>query len=288
MPRTTTGTVYTLTDPRDGTIRYVGKTTQEPLQRLAQHLASPSNPVMRVWFHTLALQGMTPRIDAIANPPLMRLSAEEQRQIKRHAKDGHRLFNSPYYHQNLPDLYQAAAPAPEALKRDDVLARKVDDYAHRVYGEIAASRAAGQLSRAQAAGRVLVRMPAVAFVFLWHLLASIPPVRWATKAALWCWAVWIVGFDRLLRDKVLPHLPMAAAASLWREYLAVPVMHVALTFLGCAVVAALLAYSSVYESAAAKRGLHAGRPQRKPLADDAVAAAAAAALDRAFDRRQES
>ncbi|WP_432136812.1 hypothetical protein [Streptomyces sp. bgisy154] len=280
-----TGTIYTLTDPRDDRIRYVGKTKQDPLERLAGHLASASNPAMRVWLNALALQGLTPRMDAIATPPLSRLDEEEQDQIRRHADAGHRLFNAPHYHRHIADLYQAAAPAPAALKRDDVAARKVDEYAHRVYGDIAAASVAGKLARGRVAVKVLSRAPAVAAVFVWHTLVSIPPARWAAKSAFAVWALWAVGFDRLARDKVLPHLPLREAATFWHVYLERPVANLALLYLGAAVLAALTLYASVRQAAEANPQAPQGR--RGDKAAD-LAARAAADLDAALLRQTAS
>lgn len=276
------GTIYTLTDPRDGRIRYVGKTKQDPLERLAGHLASASNPAMRVWLNALALQGLTPRIEAVATPLLSRMDDEEQRQIQRHADAGHRLFNAPHYHRNIVDLYQAAAPSPTALKRDDVAASKIDEYAHRVYGDIAAARVAGKISKPWAAARVLGKAPVVAVVFLWHTLASIPPVRWAAKAAVFGWGLWEIGFDRLARDLVLSRLPLREAADFWHTYLARPFTNLGLLLLAVALLTALMSYASVRQSAEAKPAV----PKRRTHEEDrAIAAAAAAALDAAIPRQ---
>jgi hypothetical protein len=280
MRKQQTGTIYTLTDPRDGRIRYVGKTKQDPLERLAGHLASASNPAMRVWLNALAIQGITPRIDIVATPPLDRMDEEEQRQIRRHADAGHRLFNAPHYHRNIADLYQTASLTPAALKRDDVAVSKVDEYGHRVYGDIAAASAAGRITRWQAAGRVLLRMPAVAVVFLWHTLASIPPLRWAVKIALIAGFLWgPMGLDRLAKDKLLPHLPVQRGVGFWHDYLEQPALRFALFLIGGAVVTALATYSSVRESAGAKPR-PSGTASRKNREQTDLVAAAAADLDR--------
>ncbi|MEU3507937.1 hypothetical protein ABZ733_08395 [Streptomyces longwoodensis] len=277
MSKQQTGSIYTLTDPRDDSIRYVGKTTQHPLERLAGHLASASNPAMRVWLNALALQGLTPRIDVIAQPPLARLDEEEQLQIQRHARAGHRLFNAPHYHRHIADLWQAAAPTPAALKRDDPIATKVDEYAHRLYGDVAAASAAGKITRWQVAARVVVRVPAVAAVFLWHALATITPLRWAVKAAVFGYFLWgPVGLDRLARDKLLPLLPVHESLQLWHTYLERPALNLALWMIASALVMGLLSYSSVRETAAAQP-----RQPRGPLQAD-LAADAATALDRAI------
>ncbi|MFJ6073685.1 hypothetical protein ACIQFU_23060 [Streptomyces sp. NPDC093065] len=280
MSKQQTGTIYTLADPRDSSIRYVGQTKQDPLERLAGHLASASNPAMRVWLNALALQGLTPRIEAIATPLIDRLDDEEQRQIQHHADAGHRLFNAPHYHRHIADLYKAAAPAPAVLKRDDVAAGKVDEYAHRVYGDIAAARVAGKLTRGQAITKVLLRVPGVVAVFVWHTLASLTPMRWAAQSALAGWALWVIGFDHLVQDKVLPHLPIEQASEFWHEYLQRPAINLVLLYLAGSVLAALAAYSSVRQSAEAQ-------PRTtSPLHDDLVAAAARA-LDAAAPRQPE-
>lgn len=115
-----TGTIYTLSDPRDGAVRYVGKTTKTLLDRLGGHLASPTNPAMRVWINALGGQGLTPHIEPVTTVPEDKLADEEGRQIRRHAKQGHRLLNSPYYHRNLADLIPtppgATAVEPKAPK----------------------------------------------------------------------------------------------------------------------------------------------------------------------------
>ncbi|KUF18449.1 hypothetical protein [Streptomyces silvensis] len=290
MAKQQTGVIYTLTDPRDSRIRYVGQTKQHPMERLAGHLASASNPVMRVWINALALQGLTPRIDVVATPALADLNAEEQKQIAAHNKAGHRLFNAPHYHRHLTDLYQTAAPAPAALKRDDAVASKVDEYAHRVYGGVAAASAAGKLSRGQAAVRVLCWAPAVALVFLWHTSLAIPPVRWAAKTAFTLWGFWIIGFDHLVQDKVMPHLPLREAADFWQEYLERPAINLGATYVGGALLMALFSYSSVRESAGPRKVP--AQTRRSALVDDLtadpVALPAARALDSAIPDQPQS
>ena len=107
-----TGTVYTLTDPRDGTIRYVGKTTKPLAERLAGHLSSPTNPAMQVWIGTLRMQRLAPVITQIASVPESRLSALEERLISEYVCNGHRLFNAPHFARHAADLTaDAAAPS---------------------------------------------------------------------------------------------------------------------------------------------------------------------------------
>lgn len=105
------GTVYTLTDPRDGRIRYVGKTVQTLHERLSGHLASPTNPAMRLWISTLRARRMVPIIKAVSTVKVAHLDAEEKRQIRLHAQAGHRLFNYPYYQNHMSDLNGAMTGA---------------------------------------------------------------------------------------------------------------------------------------------------------------------------------
>ncbi|WP_033415236.1 hypothetical protein [Streptomyces canus] len=104
--------MYTLTDPRDGTIRYVGKTTKTLSERLAGHLSSPTNPAMQVWIGTLRMQQLAPVITQIASAPEGRLGALEEKLITQHIHDGHRLFNAPHFAQHVADLVAAAPASP--------------------------------------------------------------------------------------------------------------------------------------------------------------------------------
>lgn len=58
--------IYTLTDPRDNRIRYVGM-THEPKRRLTEHLKEPSTLMSRkaVWIRELLSAGLKPRLDCI-------------------------------------------------------------------------------------------------------------------------------------------------------------------------------------------------------------------------------
>jgi hypothetical protein len=106
------GSIYTLSDPRDGTVRYVGKTIKPLPERLDGHLSSPTNPAMQVWIGTLRVQQLAPVITRIASVPENRLSSEEERLIREHIRDGHRLFNAPHFRQYLEDLAPTARTQP--------------------------------------------------------------------------------------------------------------------------------------------------------------------------------
>lgn len=275
------GTIYTLSDPRDGRIRYVGKTEKNILERLAGHLASPSNPAMRVWLNALAIQGLTPHINAIATHPVDRLLAEEEKQIQAHAAAGHRIFNSPHYHQHLTDLYPASAvTAVEALKVDEAPTSKVDQYAHSVYGPIAAACAAGEKSRVQTAAGILARVPALAAVVVWQALFGVRAIRLSLVSIGVCWWLWTCGFDHLLRDKVVAHLPVHESLRFWHEYLASPFQVIGIHALCALLLFCLFEYVAVAD--AAKANVSSPRSQVGSNSSPAeIASAAASALESA-------
>lgn len=57
--------VYALSDPRDGRVRYVGKTAQTLLERLAGHAKRQTNQAMRAWFRELRKLRKAPAIDIL-------------------------------------------------------------------------------------------------------------------------------------------------------------------------------------------------------------------------------
>jgi hypothetical protein len=277
MAATRKGIVYTLTDPRDGAIRYVGKTINQPLERLAQHLSAPTNPAMRVWFTSLGNQGLLPRMDTIATAPGDKLLAEEARLIKNHAKDGHRLLNAPYYRANLADLADSKQPVTRPPSRSSAspFELSVNALRYRLYGRIAEARAAEALPSYAAAFRSLLLAPLLVVGTLFLLAVQTRAGRLCTLAAMLSYYAWGIGFDHAARDLVLTHLPVAAASSFWHEYLAHPLGQLALhVSIGCVLVA-WASYAGVAEAAKKTR-----QPRAKSAAGSVdIAAAAAAALD---------
>lgn len=59
-----TGTVYTLVDPRDNRVRYIGATTRSLKARLTGHLTSPT-PRIKAWVDEVVSGGFIPRIEPI-------------------------------------------------------------------------------------------------------------------------------------------------------------------------------------------------------------------------------
>lgn len=253
------GTVYTLTDPRDGRVRYVGKTTQALHDRLGGHLASPTNPAMRVWISMLGGQGMVPYIEAVATAPADTLSAEEDRQIRKHAREGHRLLNAPYYQQNLTDLVtpiraDPAAPSPQVTAQPQEhtaerqsplqsptrekrrIRRHRSDAGARIrrlfntfYLDTARNHAVGTTSTTAAALGVAILSPIFLVAVVWHVVMGTTVLRRLAAAAVYVAGAWNIGFDRLIEDSALlaadfalAHVPVAELAGFWRTYLSEP------------------------------------------------------------------
>lgn len=222
MPHPRQGTIYALIDPRDNKIRYIGKTTQSVLTRLAGHLAQPTNPAMRVWINSLALQGFTPRAKILSTVPTVQLDREEQAQIHRHAKAGHRLLNSPYYRQHLADL---SAPHGHPLEASAVPApgssteRKV---VRQLFGGLARARAAGKIPAWAVAALVVLGSPAYTTLLAVRQLLRVKPVRMLLGACIVGWPFWESGFDRVVRELLLARLPVEEWAMLWAAYVAGP------------------------------------------------------------------
>jgi hypothetical protein len=58
--------VYSLNDPRDGRVRYIGSTAQEPAARLRRHIGHRhgNHPVV-VWLRSLKAVGVRPTLQVI-------------------------------------------------------------------------------------------------------------------------------------------------------------------------------------------------------------------------------
>lgn len=60
--------IYSLTDPRTGQVRYVGKTQQRPINRLHRHLVrarSGSKSNVCVWLRSLLEEGLRPELSVL-------------------------------------------------------------------------------------------------------------------------------------------------------------------------------------------------------------------------------
>lgn len=83
--------IYTLTDPRDGTIRYVGKTTS-PKDRYRQHLRTPGRATA-AWIIDMARTGAKPQMDVVDRCGRWSWRRVERRWIRRTAAAGSPLLN---------------------------------------------------------------------------------------------------------------------------------------------------------------------------------------------------
>lgn len=244
------GIIYTLTDPRDDTIRYVGKTTKAPLERLAQHLGSPTNPAMRVWLTTLGSQGLLPKMDTVATVPVERLAAEEAKQIAKHART-HRLLNSPYYQSNLADLWSTSdiGKPPAGPRRPSPFDAPAAALQHRLYGRIAEARACGELPSYAVFFRTLLLAPVLAVGLMVLLVTKTWLGRRLMAASLVGYYLWHIGFDHAARSLMLAHVPAARVLAFWHEYLARPIETLGLHLLVIFVLTAWMSYDDIAKAA---------------------------------------
>lgn len=253
MTRTQQGTIYALIDPRDNKIRYIGKTEKPILARLASHLATPTNPVMRVWINALSLQGLTPRIQPIATVPVAQLEVEEKRQIEQHAAAGHRLWNAPYYHQNLADLGQQTTALPQRAQIAD------EGLSRWAYGPLARARVNGEAPAWLAFVTVVCGAPVflallVTRAVLRPLFCTRPGLRLLMAGAAGL-VLWDAGFDAAVREVLLPQLPIAQWSEFWDAYMSGPLVKLATDSVWPLVMASVAVAGSEYAEIAKTAGL---------------------------------
>lgn len=256
MSRPQTGTIYTLTDPRDRKIRYIGQTTQPIQTRLSGHLSHPTNRAMRMWIASLERDGHIPQVEAVATVPRSQLLAEEERQIRKHLRAGHRLFNAPYYQKHLGDLDKQPSTHPKPRREQNRLA-------WAMYAGLEQARREGKVSLPAVLAVLIVTALLCGSLLL--LRATLNGLRHALRAMLnnrlgtaligfplLGWVLWDAGFDKVVRDLVLPHLPVAAGVAFWCAYLAPPLWNLAMqaveTIPLLAVLAAMGAYFDVNDT----------------------------------------
>lgn len=88
-----TGSVYKLTDPRTGLIRYVGATVRPLRHRYLDHLRRSHSSAMVKWISDMDSDGSSPVLDLIACEPIPDLHRREREEIHRHILDGWPLLN---------------------------------------------------------------------------------------------------------------------------------------------------------------------------------------------------
>jgi hypothetical protein len=77
MTETETGYIYTLSDPRNDEVRYVGATRQ-PEQRLESHINQPHSDDLKSWVSSLESVHETPDMNIINVAPVDQLSDKEE------------------------------------------------------------------------------------------------------------------------------------------------------------------------------------------------------------------
>lgn len=103
-------TIYALVDPRDGRVRYIGRTSQSLVERLQGHCDYAARyrsqtPLMR-WLRELLAAGISPRIRALAVVSDVLADAAEHQYIAAHPG----LLNVTY---NLAAIVGASAGAAD-------------------------------------------------------------------------------------------------------------------------------------------------------------------------------
>ncbi|MFF2618320.1 hypothetical protein [Kitasatospora sp. NPDC058046] len=245
----TNGSIYKLTDPRDDKIRYIGQTVNPVHERLAQHLAKPTNKGMNAWLGILYANGETPRISVLATVDKSQLDAEEQRQISEHVAAGHRLLNAPYYHTNVSDLRSDSEPASilldhhwspgwrarwrmrrearaqsRARRRDQV----IDEFGELWDGKLFETLAETSMNKSIGHGewwfRFLVLVPQATIRMAWLALRVLTSdSRALRRVPLLVLGIWYcyskLRFSLMLHDFIAPLLPVQQMARFWDRYL---------------------------------------------------------------------
>lgn len=85
--------IYTLSDPRNGAVRYVGVTTRTLTARLRGHLRYRGNDHRTAWVQSLVRLGLAPAIAEIDRVPIEERGAGEQRWIDHYRSQGADLTN---------------------------------------------------------------------------------------------------------------------------------------------------------------------------------------------------
>lgn len=87
--------IYVLLDPRDGTVRYVGKTSLPVQERLAQHVARPPNGRVAAWFRELAGLGLSPGVEVLTSCSARTWQGREKYWISYFLKRAHLMNADP-------------------------------------------------------------------------------------------------------------------------------------------------------------------------------------------------
>lgn len=107
--------IYGLTDPRDGTIRYIGQTVNIAARYEKSAFANyvGSNQRVADWFSELRKMGMTPIAQTLDVVSEEDANARERFYIQRAANEGWPILNQ----MNNPAFVREKKPMPESVKR---------------------------------------------------------------------------------------------------------------------------------------------------------------------------
>jgi hypothetical protein len=99
-PGNFTAAIYALVDPRDGLIRYIGRTMRSLRERLEGHISDPSGKRTRAWIGELRALRLRPRIQLLAVVPIGMQEGDELWWIWKARQLGD-ILNSPTTHAAL-------------------------------------------------------------------------------------------------------------------------------------------------------------------------------------------
>lgn len=90
-----TASIYSLHDPRDGLVRYIGKTVNSPESRFKAHIreGGATSSLMRSWINELKSLSLIPELHIVAKCEPSKLDELEMFYIAEHRSIGFDLFN---------------------------------------------------------------------------------------------------------------------------------------------------------------------------------------------------
>lgn len=110
--------IYALLDPRDASVRYIGKTVSEPLRRWASHLCQLSRTYKWFWICALKIEGLKPAWQTLEVIPAGEdWEARERAWIARGRAEGWPLTNLTDGGDGWPAGYKHTAASREKMSR---------------------------------------------------------------------------------------------------------------------------------------------------------------------------
>lgn len=109
--------IYSLTDPRDGRVRYVGR-SENPQRRLLGHLScGDGSPGKRQWIRSLRADGQKPTIAVLETVPFKQAKDAERQWIERLVASGASLLNGEVSRRSLTLSFVADTATIAAIHR---------------------------------------------------------------------------------------------------------------------------------------------------------------------------